>query len=215
MKQIINSVNDDIRKNAYLNWRTDRNDQIKNFHVMAKGYYEAAKTLADSILRDNTNKRADILVYPMLFDLNQCIELYLKMLQWMLNKLLNNTQKFENGHNLIGLYATYLKLMDEFEKTNSSIKGDKKQFSSLMSSVKNYIDEIKALVPEKNRKLMDYSRYPMMSDKDTNHFYIESIDNVTIDVEYFRDRIKTIYDSLESMFNYLDVLIEYNEESWE
>ena len=105
MNPIINSYNSDINKNAYMNWRTSYRDQVDNLCVLADGYYEAAKLIADSILYDNSSKIADALVYPMVFDLNQSIELYLKSIQWILNDLLDNTDKFEGGHNLIGLYG--------------------------------------------------------------------------------------------------------------
>lgn len=122
MDPIINSYNSDIYKNACLNWRTSNSDQVNNLCVLADGYYDAAKLIADNIIEDNSGHRADTLIYPMIFDLNQCVELYLKAIQWMLNTLLGNRDKFEIGHNLIGLFGTTLRLLDNFEKAQPKYK---------------------------------------------------------------------------------------------
>lgn len=206
------SKNIDINKNAYMNWRTDYRDQIANLCVLADGYYEAAKLTADSILADNSGKRADALVYPMVFDIDQSIELYLKAIQWMLNKLLRKNDRFQSGHNLIGLYATMVKLLNDFENENPQSKGNRKDFNSMMKGVKSYIDELKEVVPESDWKTMDFPRYPLMSDKETEHFYIADKDNVTIDVEYFRNRIEDMHDALDSLTCHFSYLIENRNE---
>lgn len=199
MNPIIKSFNPDISKNAYMNWRTDQKDIIWNLIVMADGYYEAAKMLADAVLENNSGKKADALVYPMVFDLNQSMELYLKASQWMLNRLNGYTSTFENGHNLIGLYYTMLRLITDFRKNHPDFPFDQKSFNNMMSGVDSYIDELKHIIPENDWKSMDYPRYPIMSDKATPHFYIEDSDNVTIDIEYFRMRAEGIHDALESL----------------
>ena len=213
MKPIINSYNSDINKNAYMNWRTSYRNQVDNLCVLADGYYEAAKLIADNVLEDNSSKRADALVYPMIFDLDQCIELYLKAIQWMLNTLLGNIDRFEGGHNLIGLYGTMIKLLDDFDKKYPESKGNRKDFNTMMSGVKSYIDELKTVVPQDDWRTMDFPRYPIMSDKVTDHFYIADKDNVTIDVAYFRQRIEDIHDALELLTLHFGQMIDYRNEA--
>ena len=211
-KPIFKSHNPDIEKNAYMNWRTSNRDQMHNMCVFADGYALAAKILAESILVDNSDKKADGLVYPILFDINQCIELYLKTIQWQLNMLLGKPEKFDGGHNLVGHYGKLTRLLNDFDNKYPEARGNKKDFNSMMSGVKDYIDEIKAMVPEKELKSMDFPRYPVMSDKETKHFYIKDVDNVTIDVEYLLTRAEEMRNALESLTLHFGEMIESQEE---
>lgn len=208
MNPIFKSNNPDIRKNAYMNWRTAQNDPVRNLITLADGYYEASIILVNAALEDNQDKKADALVYPMVFDLNQSMELYLKASQWMLNKLNGSTNTFEGGHNLIGLYNTMLRLIKDFRDNHPSFKHDQKSFNSLMSGVNSYIDELKHTIPENDRRTMDFPRYPMMSDKITSHFYVQDSDNVTIDLEYFKARAESIHVALESFTMQLQEMCE-------
>ncbi|MGE1104099.1 hypothetical protein [Peribacillus simplex] len=87
------SYNADIEKNAYLNWRTNRNDHIHNMIVLADGFMSAATLLAKQVLLDNVDKidnadkKTDSLIFPILFNANHGIGVYLKAISWSLNIL--------------------------------------------------------------------------------------------------------------------------------
>ena len=72
------SSNCDIRKNAYLNWRTRQGDPAYNLHIMASNFADSALTLINAVLQDNTDKKADTLIMPILYSIDQAIELYMK-----------------------------------------------------------------------------------------------------------------------------------------
>lgn len=63
---------------AFLNWRMDKLDRSLNYAMMAEGYWKAAIRLLDSLLGDNAGHDADAIVFPILFDAHQSLELYLK-----------------------------------------------------------------------------------------------------------------------------------------
>lgn len=65
-------------KYAYLNWRMNRLDRSLNYGAMAEGYWKAAVKLLDSLLDDNSAHDADAIIFPVLFDAHQALELYLK-----------------------------------------------------------------------------------------------------------------------------------------
>ena len=207
------SHNADIRKNTYVNWRLDENDLIANLLVFARAYYEAAHMIARSILQDNSGKSADSLVFPMLFDINQALELYLKALQAMLNTLLGNGRKFNGGHYLVGHYGEFMSLLRRFEREHPDVGGDKKELDALLSSVSSYIGELKDVFPERQRVSMDYPRYPVMSDKRTAHFYVKERDNVTVDVEYFIERIEQMFLGFDSLAGYFDLHVDYTRQA--
>jgi hypothetical protein len=67
----------------------------------------------------------------------------------------------------------------------------------------NYIEELfeKTQATAKHDK-MDFSRYPF-DNKYENHFYVDQIGNVEIDLENFAERFTTIHQSLEKLTDFL------------
>lgn len=51
----------------------------------------------EKIFSYNVDKKADIVVFPMLFSANHAIELYPKSINWSLNMLLNMKESFCGG----------------------------------------------------------------------------------------------------------------------
>lgn len=71
--------NRDIEKNAYLNWRLMRSAGVgEQFWELAEGYFQSAFWLTDGCIKDNSDKKADIIIFPILFNLIHGIELSLK-----------------------------------------------------------------------------------------------------------------------------------------
>ena len=60
------SYNVDIDKTAYMNWRTRPHQPIHDMMIIADGYMKAAIMLAQDCLQDNMDKKADIVVFPIL-----------------------------------------------------------------------------------------------------------------------------------------------------
>ncbi|MGE1164457.1 hypothetical protein ACQJ0Y_14410 [Peribacillus simplex] len=106
------SYNADIEKNAYLNWRTSKHDHIHNMIVLADGFMSAATLLAKQVLLDNVDKKADSLIFPILFNANHGIEVYLKAISWSLN-ILNNTGKRFDPHHKLYLLLIHLKTIQK------------------------------------------------------------------------------------------------------
>ena len=114
MKEVF-SYNSDTEKTAYMNWRTNRYDEIGNMIVIAEGFMKSAILLAESSLADNSDKKADIIVYPMLFNANHAIELYLKAITWTLNILLNKNKIIEGQHDIHQIFQVVEARAAEFE----------------------------------------------------------------------------------------------------
>lgn len=77
MKKIF-SYNKDINQNAYLNWRMETNSDSSNFYTMANSFANSTVLLLDSVLNDNSDKKADSIIFPIFYLADQSIELYLK-----------------------------------------------------------------------------------------------------------------------------------------
>lgn len=83
------SRNDIIDKMAFLDWRMDFGE-ISNMINLAEGYFQSAILQTESCLQDNTGKRADVIIFPILMCFNHALELYLKASIAICNELLNN-----------------------------------------------------------------------------------------------------------------------------
>lgn len=147
-------------------------------------------------MEDNGDKKADIVIYPILFNANHAIELYLKAITWTLNILLNKPYKIEGNHDIQQILQIVISRGDEFEKDNSERK---KKFHELLEGTKSYIDElfgkIESVDGKRKKDNMDFSRYPF-DQKYNPHFYINEFKNVVVDLENFLMRFEEIGDNL-------------------
>lgn len=203
------SYNDDIAKNAYLNWRTDQFDHINNMLVVAKGFSDSALLLVEEILIDNTNKRADNMIFPILFNTNHSIEVYLKAICWSQNQLLGNNETFKGNHDLKELIEKVIIL-----EKNLGGTGEKEKFDEMLYPLKEYIDELYAKIERtrvkkgKDQKVYDitFSRYSLNNDMEPQ-FYINTFDNIVVDLENYRKVFKEIFSNLSSLsIHYLNLL---------
>ncbi|OEI75649.1 hypothetical protein BG616_16185 [Bacillus subtilis] len=202
------SYNPDINKNAYMNWRTNRYDHIHNMHVIAEGFMNSAITLAETCLEDNHDKKADMLIFPILFNLNHGIEVYLKSMSWNLNQLLSRTDTFESSHNLKNLLEKTKKLTVEFDNRTEALKWS--------IQLEKYIDELYTkieTVKDNGRKFYDitFARYSLTRDLEPQ-FYITEFNNVVIDLENFVLFFNDVYSELRNMSSYLLEILERRSE---
>lgn len=207
MKDIF-SYNIDIDKNAYMNWRTNKHEYISNIIVIAKGFMMSSISLAEQMLDNNNDKKADIIIFPILFNANHAIELYLKAITWTLNVILNKDEKLEGSHDIKQIFNVVCSRVNEFE----THKERKEQFKKLTINLKEYMNELYKKIEDKSngkyKDNMDFSRYPFNT-KYINHFYIDDFDNIVIDLENFVLRFKEIGTNLNMIVeHYLHDFLE-------
>ncbi len=197
MKPIF-SRNDDVNKTAFLNWRIDEYDNIGNMLNLADGFMKSSIKLAETCLVDNQDKSADILIFPILANANHGIELYLKSFIWILNTLLQSQQRIEGKHDI-------RKILETLKAKVKTYKGSKnlKEFKEIIFGLDKYIVELYDRIDATERSdNMDFSRYPINKSY-SNHFYVQSVGNVVVDLENFIVRFKDIRSNLESIKDYL------------
>lgn len=185
--------NIDISKNAYLNWRIDKNDQAYNLWVLAEGFANAAVIMMDAILEDNKDKKADSIIMPILYSIDQSIEVYMKSIIRLIEELNGEQICNYTSHDIADLKNI---MVSKIEKKETKTKGLKKH----LSPVTEYIDELYARIrtrDEKGRTIanIDFARYPMDVDGKP-HFYVAASDNVVINVENLKGKFIAIRKSL-------------------
>jgi hypothetical protein len=185
--------NKDYNKNAFLNWRVSQREDIRNMIVLADSYLDASIKLTNICLIDNFDKKADGLIFVILNNANHGIELYLKALIWTLNKLIKNDIKFDGGHNLKQLLEVVQKRIDEHKGHDWLI-----HFKETNNDLISYINELFSLI---DGSKMDFTRYPITK-KGDNHFYIEEVDNIEIDLENLSTRLTNIKENLDERVSF-------------
>ncbi|MEJ9125331.1 hypothetical protein P4I92_16625 [Bacillus cereus] len=177
-------------------------------NVIAEGFRDSALLLIKTGLKDNIDSKADNLIFPILFNTNHSIELYLKAICWIQNLLLNKDKTFTYSHNLKLLLTD----VNNLEKELNSM--DKETFSKMLSNLTTYITELNEKIErttENNKVLLDFtfSRYPL--DKDLQpYFYINADDNVTVDLENYQVIFEEIiFKNLNSLYeHYINLYID-------
>lgn len=193
MKHKVFSSNFDIRKNAYMNWRTDKDDIARNFLTLGSGFKEAANILINDILIDNSSKQADILVFPILYSINQSIELYIKAILYNLKTIKPNRFIDIYGHDIRELF-------DDMIYQIENIEGTLNDFYNAVESLVSYIKELYSFIETEDGKLqMEFARYPVNRNNDP-YFYIAQYENVVVDVENLLTWYDGIMDSLEGIY---------------
>lgn len=203
MSNPIFSYNADINKNAYLNWRTHSGNTPENFKVLADGFSSAALILLNSLIEDNALKEADTVIMPILYSIDQSIELYLKATIKVLSEISETDEKVPTTHDIFDLYKLLISKINRKEVTT---KGLQKHFQELES----YIDELYSYIKPKgvNKPKIDFARYPIDTDG-KEHFYVAETENVTIDLENLKIRFEDISESLECIYSFYSEELDY------
>lgn len=180
------SYNPDINKTAYLNWRTNWRCSIDSkMIVIADGYFQTAHFLAEKCLEDNIDKKADIWIFPILFNVIHGVELHLKVMNMRLNDLLGTgSVQIEGGHDISQLCCVSLKRIEELKKRDAS-----RTNNEIYTAVKLIYGFIKNIYANTND--MTFVRYPIQKDK-TEQFYINEEENVVVDMVLLKEQMEYV-----------------------
>ena len=206
------SYNSDVDKNAYMNWRTNNHEPIQNMNVLADGYFQSAILLAKNCLSDDWDKKADVLIFPMLFSVNHGIELYEKSICWSLNILLDCNDTFKKSHNIREIW--YI-VKAKIKKFDFDVGREEDEFNKMIVGLESYLDELFETIKKDDNvndayRNIDFSRYPI-NNRNEYHFYLNRYDNVVVDLENFIVVFKDIYKCLRSL---AEAYYELVEEQW-
>lgn len=195
MKKIF-SYNEDIQKTAYLNWRVNPHDNCGNMEALAKAYFSTSRYLMEIVLSDNTDKKADSLIFPILYSIDQGIELYLKAIIQEIETL---TLARINNYDTHDINSLYNNMCAQMKKKEKITKGLQKH----LEPVKTYIDELYSIIyvkkeDGKTKLNIDFARYPYNTEGES-HFYVCNT-NVVVDIPNLLSRLQEIENSLESLY---------------
>lgn len=215
---------DGIDKHAYMNWRFWNKSEKYILEVMSDSYLDATTTLLKECLMDNQDKKADSLVFPILFSFNHYIELKLKSIFAYYNYLENNNKHLitMREKNIIKLNTPYPHthnintLFKNIENTILAsnlpkIEKDKERFSTLSS----YLKQLNKYQIFRDSPNMDFTRYPNSKNKGA-YFYVKTYKNVTISLvglSKIKDEVRIELEGLSDQLEYYNELKKEMEES--
>lgn len=197
--------NIDIDKNAYLNWRFEKNDSdIEKFIELSYDYFDVSMYLIDETLKKcKNNDNLDGWIFPILFDIYQGMELSLKAY----NKLLYPDKKIKyGGHNIISLSYDIEKELTEKLKNDKSAKKIYEDFLIIKKFIKTLYDN--------TSNDETYVRYP--KDKNLNDFFYIGgrekekngnvyYENIVIDVEKLKEIMPMVKLIFKESFEYFGI----------
>lgn len=199
--------NADIDKTAYLNWRTGfARTSRKQFIVIGEAFFSTAYNLIQQCLLDNSDKKADSWIFPIMFNIIHGIEVYLKAIIAAISVVLNKKRGMaDGGHDLKILCATAKNLIIEY-KIRDKNKTTEQMFQGL-KVVEKFIDNIYEKTDD-----MTFARYPLAKNGQ-GHFYIETFENEVIDLEILAEQVIYVYKMLEFIYDMLELDLEIRAES--
>lgn len=199
--------NADINKTSYLNWRTGfAHTSRRQFVVMGEAFFSTAYNLLQQCLIDNSDKKADSWIFPIMFNIVHGIEVYLKAINAVLSVVLKkNRDVSEGGHDLKALCGTARNLVIEYKTTNKNITTS--QMFEGIKVVEKFISNIYEKTDD-----MTFARYPLAKNKQ-GHFYIETFENEVIDLELLKEQIVYVFKMLDFIYEMPEMDLEIQAES--
>lgn len=191
------SYNADFRKTAYMNWRMKEHAKELNLKEIGRGFFLAAEYLLQNALENNYDRRANSLIFPILYSLDQGIEVYLKAIIRNIELLLSGEANNYTTHNILQLFRDMKALVKKKEVKTAGLDAH-------FSSLSKYIGELASNIADaKGNPKMDFARYPYDSEG-TPYFYISS-ENIPVDMEYLLEQVPKIRESLDSLYTMYSV----------
>ena len=209
--------NGDINGTAYLNWRFDNSKVITSqMCEMGKAYYETALNLLDTCLENNSDKKADSWIFPILFHTVHGIEVYLKGFNSQIKtlELLSKKQKYEvfgieGTHNILQLLQTALSRFDKYTRDNKYLTSQEevKKIRKKINFIKKFIK-----ILYENTDDMTFARYPVTSKKELQFYNNDSdyatYNNITIDLHIYKIWLCKIFSILDEITGFCEYKIE-------
>ena len=184
-----------------MNWRIEGHNIADNLMVLESGFEEAAKQLMKSVLDDNRLKQADVLIFPIMYAIDQSIELYLKAIIYILEQLETGTPNNYKTHDIKSLFDTMMSFIKKQEQKTEGLQAH-------VAPLKEYIKELYShIVNSTGKAQMDFARYPFDTDRNP-HFYVCTMENVVVDVENLLNRYAEIMDCLKGLYYMYDAKLE-------
>lgn len=209
--------NGNIDGTAYLNWRFDNSKVITSqMCEMGNAYYETALNLLNNCIENNSDKKADSWIFPILFHTVHGIEVYLKGFNSQIKTLelfiKNQEHKrfdIEGGHNILQLLQMANSGFNNYVQNNKHLISPE-EIKDIRKKL-NFINKFIIILYE-NTDDMTFARYPITSKKDlqfyNNYSDFATYNNITINLYIYKIWFCKIFSILEEITDFCEYMIE-------
>ena len=204
--------NIDIEKNAYLNWRFSGFKDIESqFYELGKSYFETAIFLLERCLEDNSDKKSDAWIFPILFNTVHGIEVYLKGFNSQIQRLVSIEFRqeikhfnIEGNHDIKQLCQISISKFSEYVNKSSNIDKKSDDTKNKEKELKFVLKFIELLYEKTND--MSAMRYPIDKKNKERQFYndVFNFDNIVIDLQIYKVWIYKVFSILENITGFID-----------
>ena len=154
------------------------------------------------MLNSTNLKKADSLIMPIFYSIDQSIELYIKAIIRRIEEQLGEDISIYKEHDI-------KKLQSQMKGKIKKVENKSARLEKHLKFVSDYIDELYLKIKSSNEKgkdivKIDFARYPFYVDG-APHFYVEEKENVVVDIENLRKRFNDIRLSLESLYHMYEI----------
>lgn len=216
----IYKYNADLKKTAFLNWRFHSQGK-SNMDVLAEPFMDVAGYILEGLLEDNHDKKADSLIFPILFNMSHGIELYLKAIREEIDILIlykkddyNCTEISTNGHNIKNIIKSINDKIIEMGKNKVVFPREIDELKDLMSVVEHIVNNF--IKEGEEGEIYFFSRYPISHKTKKGYFYNQSYSglieksnfNYTVDLEDLYNQYLILYRCLDHIYFMLSVYID-------
>lgn len=181
---------------AYMTWRMHERGKSHKYKEQGEGYFVSSIILLEQCLIENRDRKGDGLIFPILFNIEQGIELYIKALIYLSS---------ENGASIA------------FRVMNHDIRTLRSEFGNMIMSYDNnlantalrdfdYLDKFMGLLFEKTSDCT-YARFPYDS-SNNEHFYVDASENIIVDMKVLLEWSKSIFYILDRNYYLLSSELE-------
>lgn len=194
-----------IDKTAYMNWRISFHHETGGqFFAIAEGYAESAVKLISECLNDNSDKKADAWIFPILHCIVHSIELALKSINFYLEILLEEKPNIEGKHDIKQLNQTAIRKLEDLKSKDLYAGLD--EAKTALQLIEKFI----ANIYDKTND-MTFARYPITAKKE-KMFYTKELNNVVIDLEKLKEQYGYAFTMLDFVIDTLLRSLEFRSE---
>lgn len=186
-----------------LNWRLSMYDSIsgKNY-TMADGYYKSSIFLINECLVNNNDKKGDIWIFPIMFCVNQFIELYLKGILTQLKQIDSSESSDWNINISEGSHNINILSKKLYEYQNLNLK----HFLEPIEQLQVIVDFTEILSKQEGFDFT-FARYPTAknnsktkkSQPNKRQFYNNSYENCGLNLRLYLQWVKEIHNILDGI----------------
>lgn len=172
---------------AFLNWRMNSSKSGNNFKETGEGFFVSAIVQMEKCLEENSDRKADGMIFSIFFNIIHALELYIKAMIKICDDYGFLLQIRTHSHNIVSL-------INDFETKIQTRQGCYNKACENFTEVKRFVDLIFTYTQDPT-----FSRYPF-DVNDNMQFYVKSNKNIVVDLRRLLDWTKYIFFVMDRNF---------------